>query len=77
VREFRRHARATLLRIAADLGDLQTVRNCMLEIINLDLARGEPDVGREADLLGRAKQVGVEEQILAQYQAFLMPKARR
>jgi hypothetical protein len=77
VREFRRHARATLLRIAADLGDLQTVRNCMFEIINLDLARGEPDVGREADLLGRAKQVGVEEQILAQYQAFLMPKARR
>jgi hypothetical protein len=76
VSEFRRHARATLLRIAADLGDLQTVRTCLLEIINMDLAPGEPDIGREADLLERAQQVGVEEPVLEQYRAFLTPPAQ-
>jgi hypothetical protein len=75
MREFRRHARAMLLRVAADLGDLQTVRTCMLEIIDMKSAAGEPDIRREADLLELARRVGVEEHVLEQYWAFLMPQA--
>jgi N-acetylglutamate synthase-like GNAT family acetyltransferase len=71
VREWRRHARATLLRVAGDLGDVELVRACMVEIVDLELAPGEPDVGREADLLKLAKRVGVEEQILDRYRNFV------
>jgi GNAT superfamily N-acetyltransferase len=71
VREWRRHARATLLRVAADLGDHKTVQTCIVEILDLELAPGEPDIGREADLLKHAKDVGVEEQILDRYRAYV------
>ncbi len=72
-REFRRHARATLLRVAAALGDTDLVRSCMVEIMNLTLTRGEPDVGREADVLALAEKAGVEREILDRYAEFLRP----
>jgi hypothetical protein len=73
VREFRRHARAMLLRVASDLGDTALVEQCLVEIMDLDLAPGEPDVAREADLLVHAKHVGVEKAVQYRYRAFLGP----
>jgi hypothetical protein len=73
IREFRRHARANLLRVASALGDTVLVEKCLVEIIGLELEPGEPDVAREADLLVHAKAAGVGLSILHRYRSFLGP----
>jgi hypothetical protein len=70
-REFRRHARANLLRVASALKDAALVEKCLNEIMDLDLAPGEPDVAPEADLLVHAKAAGVELSVLHGYRSFL------
>lgn len=70
-KEFRRHARAVLLRSASEIGDVELVRKCLREIIELDLQRDEIDVGKEEDLLERARKLAIEQELLDRYQAFL------
>jgi len=71
--EFRRHARAYLLRVASALGDRVLVEKCLVEIMDLEVAPSEPDVAREAELLVHAKAVGVGLPILHRYRSFLGP----
>lgn len=73
VREFRRHSRANFLRVASALGDTALVEKCLVEIMDLEQAPGEPDVAREADLLVHAKAVGVGLSVLHLYRSFLGP----
>lgn len=69
--EFRRHARAVLLRSASDAGDVELVRTCLREIIELDRREGEIDVGKEDDLLVRAQKLKIEKELLDRYKVFL------
>ena len=71
VRRFRRHSRATLVRAAGDLGNVGLMESCLLEITNLELEPNETDVGKEKDLLYRARRAGVNKNILYIYQIYL------
>ncbi len=72
-REYRRHARAVLLRIAAAVGNTDIVRKCLIEIMDMKFAPGEEDIAREGDLLVHARDAGVERDTLLRYRSFLGP----